>query len=101
MQFAGSKGIRLSERDLVIDGRCMNLWALQRMVLLWNSFDSVRLMIFLRVVGKAAGTRCFVEEQRLTFGLFYLGSSGSTTTSISGLPKVSGFNAVAEMLCTA
>jgi hypothetical protein len=46
MQFTKSKGIRLSERDLVIDDRRINLWALHRAVFSQNGFESVRLMIF-------------------------------------------------------
>ena len=47
MQFARSKGIRLSERDLIIDDRRINLWFLHRTVFSRNGFDSVRLMMFL------------------------------------------------------
>ena len=46
MQFTRSKGIRLSERDLVIDDRRINLWALHRTVFSRNGFESVRLIIF-------------------------------------------------------
>ena len=43
LPFARSKGIRISERDLVIDGRQINLWALNREVFLRHGFESVRL----------------------------------------------------------
>ena len=46
MQFTRSKGIRLNERDLVIEGRPINLWALHRTVFMRNGFDSVRLQQF-------------------------------------------------------
>ena len=46
MQFARSKGIRLTERDLVIDDRRINLWALHRTVFSRNGFDQVRLVMF-------------------------------------------------------
>ena len=46
MQFTRSKGIRLNERDLAIEGRPINLWALHRAVFLRNGFDSVRLQQF-------------------------------------------------------
>ena len=46
MQFAKSKGIRLSERDLIIDDRRINLWALHRTVLSRNGFDQVQPIIF-------------------------------------------------------
>ena len=42
MQFTRSKGIRLTERDLTIDGRHINLWALHRAVFSRNGFESVR-----------------------------------------------------------
>ena len=47
IQFARSKGIGLSERDLVIDDRRINLWALHRTVFSRNGFDQVRLVMFL------------------------------------------------------
>jgi hypothetical protein len=43
LQFTVSKDIRISERDLVIDGRQINLWALHRAVRARNGFESVRL----------------------------------------------------------
>jgi hypothetical protein len=43
IQFTRLKGIRLSERDLVIDGRRISLWALHRAVRTGNGFESVRL----------------------------------------------------------
>jgi hypothetical protein len=43
LQFTRLKGIRLSERDLVIDGRRISLWALHRAVRTGNGFESVRL----------------------------------------------------------
>lgn len=46
VQFTRSKGLRLSERDLVFDGRPVNLWALHRAVFSRNGFDSVSLIIF-------------------------------------------------------
>ena len=42
VQFTRSKGIRLNERDLAIDGH--NLWALHKAVFLRNGFESVRLL---------------------------------------------------------
>lgn len=45
-QFVRNKGIRISERDLVIDDRRINLWALHTAVFSRNGFDSVRLVIF-------------------------------------------------------
>ena len=46
VQFTGSRGIRISECDLVIDGRPINLWALLRAVRAENGFESVRLRQF-------------------------------------------------------
>ena len=46
MQFTRAKGIRLNERDLVVEGRPINLWALHRIVFMRNGFDSVRLQQF-------------------------------------------------------
>ena len=43
LQFTGSRGIRISENDLVIDGQRINLWALHGAVRAGNSFESVRL----------------------------------------------------------
>ena len=37
--------IRLTERDLTIDGRHIDLWALHRAVFSWSGFESVRLII--------------------------------------------------------
>jgi len=42
MQFAAATGLRLAERDLIIEGRPVNLWALHRAVFMRNSFESVR-----------------------------------------------------------
>jgi hypothetical protein len=42
MQFTAATGLRLTERDLVIEGRQVNLWALHRAVFMRNGFDSVR-----------------------------------------------------------
>jgi hypothetical protein len=47
LQFTRSKGIKLAERDLVIDGRSINLWHLHRAVFSLNGFESVRLTIIL------------------------------------------------------
>ena len=44
VQFTRSKGIRLNERDLVIDGQPINLWALHKAVFSRNGFESVRLL---------------------------------------------------------
>ena len=41
LPFARSKGLRIGERDLVIDGRRINLWALDRAVFLRHGFESV------------------------------------------------------------
>jgi hypothetical protein len=43
LQFTGSRGIRISERDLVIDSRPIDPWALHRAVHAGNGFESVRL----------------------------------------------------------
>ena len=43
MQFTAATGIRPTERDLHIEGRPINLWALHKAVFLRNGFDSVRL----------------------------------------------------------
>ena len=43
LQFTGSRGIRISENDLVIDGQRINLWALHGAVRAGNGFESVRL----------------------------------------------------------
>ena len=43
MQFTAATGLRLTDRDLVIEGRPVNLWALHRAVFMRNGFDSVRL----------------------------------------------------------
>jgi hypothetical protein len=40
-QFASTTGLRLNDRDFVIDGRPVNLWALHRTVFARNGFDSV------------------------------------------------------------
>ncbi len=40
-QFANTTGIRLNDRDRVIDGRPINPWALHRAVFARNGFDSV------------------------------------------------------------
>jgi hypothetical protein len=45
MQFTIFKGIRLCERDLVIDDRRINLWVLHRMAFSRGGFDWVRLKI--------------------------------------------------------
>jgi hypothetical protein len=41
-QFTAATGVRLSERDLIVEGRQINLWALHRAVFLRKGFDSVR-----------------------------------------------------------
>ena len=46
MQFTRSKGIRLSEHDLVFYGRPINLRALHRAMFSRNGFESVRLINF-------------------------------------------------------
>ena len=43
MQFTAATGLRLTDRDLVIEGRQVNLWALHRAVFMRNGFESVRL----------------------------------------------------------
>jgi hypothetical protein len=43
MQFVAAMGFRLTERDLAIEGRPVNLWALHRAVFVLNGFESVRL----------------------------------------------------------
>ena len=43
MQSTVATGLRLTNHDLVIEGRPVNLWALHRAVFLRNSFESVRL----------------------------------------------------------
>ena len=43
MQFLAAAEMRVTERDTVIEGRPVNLWALHKAVLLRNGFDSVRL----------------------------------------------------------
>ena len=43
MQFTAATGLRLTDRELVIEGRPVNLWALHRAVFLRNGFESVRL----------------------------------------------------------
>jgi hypothetical protein len=45
MQFGAATGFRYSERDLIIEGRPINLWALHKAVFLRNGFDAVRLGI--------------------------------------------------------
>jgi hypothetical protein len=45
MQFTAATGIRISERDLIVEGRQINLWALHRTVFMQSGFDSVRLGI--------------------------------------------------------
>jgi len=42
MQFTATRGLRLTERTLVIEDQPVNLWALHRTVFLrlWNSFKS-------------------------------------------------------------
>ena len=46
MEFTRLKGIRLSERDLVVDDRRINLLELHQTVFSRDGFDLVRLMIF-------------------------------------------------------
>ena len=43
MQFAAATGLRRTDRNFVIEGRPVNLWALHRAVFMRNGFDSVRL----------------------------------------------------------
>ena len=43
MQFAAATGFRLTERDVTIEGRPVNLWALHRAVFMRYGFESVRL----------------------------------------------------------
>jgi len=43
MQFTAATGLRLTDRDLVIEGRPVNPWALHRAVFMRNGFKSVRL----------------------------------------------------------
>ena len=43
MQFSAATGLRFTERDLVIEDRPVNLWALHRAVFMRNGFESVRL----------------------------------------------------------
>jgi hypothetical protein len=43
MSFLATVGITVTERDIIIEGRPVNLWALYRVVLLRNGFESVRL----------------------------------------------------------
>jgi len=40
-QFANTTGVRLNNRDFVVDGRPVNPWALHRAVFARNGFDSV------------------------------------------------------------
>jgi hypothetical protein len=44
LQFTRSKGIRLNERDLVIEGHPINLYAFHKAVFSRNGFESVRLL---------------------------------------------------------
>jgi hypothetical protein len=43
VRFTAATGLRLTDRDLVIEGQPVNLWALHRAVFLRNGFESVRL----------------------------------------------------------
>jgi hypothetical protein len=43
LQYTAATGLRVSERDLVIEGRQITLWALHKAVFSRNGFDSVRL----------------------------------------------------------
>jgi hypothetical protein len=42
-QFTAATGMRISERDLIVEGRLISLWALHRTVFMRNGFDSVRI----------------------------------------------------------
>jgi hypothetical protein len=42
MQYSAATGIKPTERDLQIEGRPVNLWALHRAVFLRGGFDAVR-----------------------------------------------------------
>ncbi|KAH9995713.1 hypothetical protein BJV77DRAFT_1066100 [Russula vinacea] len=55
LQFTRLKGIRLNERDLVIDGRRIDLWALHRAVRAGNGFESVSAHDEWPVIGVALG----------------------------------------------
>jgi hypothetical protein len=70
LQFTGSRGIRISERDLVIDGRPINLCALLRAVRVGNGFEFVRLRQFSfksqlrRMFMQGIRTRCVARYRR-------------------------------------
>ncbi|KAI0292189.1 hypothetical protein BC826DRAFT_955249 [Russula brevipes] len=55
MQFTAATGIRFSERDLVLDGRPISLWALHRTVFMRNGFDSVTTNDEWPIIGGALG----------------------------------------------
>ena len=44
IEFTRSECIRLNERDVIIDGQPINLWALHKVVFSRNGFESVRLL---------------------------------------------------------
>lgn len=48
MHFTAATGLRLTERDLVIEGRPVNPWVLHRAVFMRNGFESVCLGMTLR-----------------------------------------------------
>ncbi|KAI9512951.1 hypothetical protein F5148DRAFT_560177 [Russula earlei] len=59
LQYRATTGIRLSERDLMIEGRQINIWALHKAVFLRNGFDSVTTNDEWPVIGAALGFPSF------------------------------------------
>ena len=49
MRVSAAMGFRLTERDLVIEGQPVNLWALHKAVFTRNGFESVRLAMIPRL----------------------------------------------------
>jgi hypothetical protein len=61
-QFVSTTGLRLNDRDFVIDNRAVNPWALHRAVFARNGFDSVTANDEWPVVGVALGFPPFSAE---------------------------------------
>lgn len=50
IQYTSATGLRLNERDLIVEGRQINLWVLHKAVFHRNGFESVRLITILLIV---------------------------------------------------
>ncbi|KAH9958569.1 hypothetical protein BC827DRAFT_554734 [Russula dissimulans] len=59
MQFTAATRIRLTDRDLMLEGRQINLWALHRMVFLRNGYEAVTATNEWPTIGAALGFPSF------------------------------------------